>query len=180
MWMERWPGEKLCQSCVSQKDLTSSSEGHLCVFSRNFSRSGPNWEGENCTIWEPELTIGHTRGEVLSFVSAPAGVTGGRPGWLRRLALQHVDDVHAVDTLQSHVQALHCRGTKETRLKGQDRGLPGQTASNTCYSKEKLQSDSLFALLPSRVAHRLSSAELCSSSELGFSTRILLMSSTLS
>lgn len=114
---------------------------------------------------------------MLSFVSAPAGVTGGRPGRLRRLALQHVDDVHAVDTLQSHVQALHCRGTKETGLKGQDRGSPGRTASNTW---EKSQSHSLFALLPSRVAHRLSSAELCSSSELGFSTRILLMSSTLS
>lgn len=39
---------------------------------------------------------------------------------------------------------------------------------------------SLLALFPSRVAHKLSSAELCSSSELGFSTRILLMSSTLS
>lgn len=38
----------------------------------------------------------------------------------------------------------------------------------------------LLALFPSRVAHRLRSAELCSSSELGFSTRILLMSSTLS
>lgn len=38
---------------------------------------------------------------------------------------------------------------------------------------------SLLALLPSRVAHRLSRAELCSNRELGFSTRILLMSSTL-
>lgn len=37
----------------------------------------------------------------------------------------------------------------------------------------------LLALLPSRVAHRLSRAELCSNRELGFSTRILLMSSTL-
>lgn len=42
----------------------------------------------------------------------------------------------------------------------------------TCYL--------LFALLPSRVAHKLRSAELCSSREFGFSTRILLMSSTLS
>lgn len=110
MWMERWSGGKLCQSCVSQKDLTSPSERHWCAFSRNFSRSGPNRQGENCTIWEPELTIGHTRGEVLSLMSAPAGVPAGRPGRLRRLALQHVDDVHAVDALQSHVQALHCRG----------------------------------------------------------------------
>lgn len=39
---------------------------------------------------------------------------------------------------------------------------------------------SLLALLPSRVAHKLSNAELCSSREFGFSTRILLMSSTLS
>lgn len=37
---------------------------------------------------------------------------------------------------------------------------------------------SLLMLLPSRLTQRLSKAMLCSSRELGFSTRILLMSST--
>lgn len=60
-------------------------------------------------MWEPELTIGHTRGEVLSLVVSPsAEVTGALSGRLRWLALQHVDNVHAVDTLQSCIQALHC------------------------------------------------------------------------
>lgn len=60
-------------------------------------------------VWEGELTIGHTRGEVLSLVvSASAEITGALSRRLRRLALQHVDDVHAVDALQSCVQALHC------------------------------------------------------------------------
>lgn len=66
-------------------------------------------KGLHCGIWEPELTIGHTRGEVLSLtVSASAEVTGTLSRWLRRLALQHVDYVHTVDTLESCIQALHC------------------------------------------------------------------------
>lgn len=66
-------------------------------------------KGLHCGIWEPKLTIGHTRGEVLSLiVSASAEITGALSRWLRWLALQHVDYVHTVDTLQSCIQALHC------------------------------------------------------------------------
>lgn len=68
-------------------------------------------EGKGCIVgpWKKGgLTIGHTRGEVLSLVvPASAEVAGALSGGLRRLALQHVDDVHAVDALQSCVQALH-------------------------------------------------------------------------
>lgn len=67
--------------------------------------------GEGAALWDlgRELTIGHTRGEVVSLVvSTSAEVAGALSGGLSRLALQHVDDVHTVDTLQSCVQALHC------------------------------------------------------------------------
>lgn len=67
-------------------------------------------KGLHCGIWEPELTIGHTRGEVLSLIlPASAEVTGALSRWLRRLALQHADYVHTVNALQSYIQALHCR-----------------------------------------------------------------------
>lgn len=59
-------------------------------------------------IWQPELTVGHTGGEVLPLiVLASAEITGALSRWLWRLTFQHVDNVHAVDTLQSHIQALH-------------------------------------------------------------------------
>lgn len=41
-------------------------------------------------------------------VSTSVEITGALPHGLRWLALQHVDDVHAVNALQSCVQALHC------------------------------------------------------------------------
>lgn len=78
---------------------------------RGQGRKGDVGKGLHCGTWEGELTIGHTRGEVLSLiVSAPGHVTGTLSDGLRRLALQHVDYVHAVDALQSCVQALHCGG----------------------------------------------------------------------
>lgn len=67
------------------------------------------WGRLHCGIWEGELTIGQTRGKVLPLVvSASAEVTGPLSRSLRRLALQHVDYVHTINTLQSCVQALHC------------------------------------------------------------------------
>lgn len=66
-------------------------------------------KGLQCGIWEGELTIGHTRGEVLSLVVSASGEITALSRGLRRLPLQHVNYVHAVDTLQSCVQALHCR-----------------------------------------------------------------------
>ena len=92
------------------------------------------WGRKGCIVGcgERELTIGHTRGEVLSLVvSAPAHITGALSGGLRRLALQHVDDVHAVDALQSRVQALHC--SKDVR--GRDTG--GQEKETEGYRWRK-------------------------------------------
>lgn len=55
------------------------------------------------------LTIGHTRGKMLSVVvPAPAEITGALSRRLRWLSLQHTDNVHTVNALQSRVQALHC------------------------------------------------------------------------
>lgn len=56
--------------------------------------------------------------------------------------------------------------------------MTGQVGEVGVASSQRGGGDSLLALLPSRLAHRLSRAELWSSSELGFSTRIRLMSST--
>lgn len=66
--------------------------------------------GEGAAVWNlgRELTIGHTRGEVVYIVSTSAEVPG-LSHRLRWLALQHVDYVHTVNTLQSCIQALHCR-----------------------------------------------------------------------
>lgn len=80
-----------------------------------------------------ELTIGHTRGEVVSLiVSASAEITGALSRGLRRLALQHAYDVHTVNTLQGRVQALHCSDDGDTQTDKGDReggeGFPGQTA----------------------------------------------------
>lgn len=81
------------------------------IYWKGGSGSRQEGHGEGAALWDlgRELTIGHTRGEVLSLVvSASAEVAGALSRGLRRLALQHVDYVHAVDTLQSCVQALHC------------------------------------------------------------------------
>lgn len=93
--------------------------------------------GEGAALWDlgRELTIGHTRGEVLSLiVSASAEISGALSRRLRRLALQHVYNVHTVDTLQSCVQALHCsedvwmRDTSRQRQREGGEGFQGQTA----------------------------------------------------
>lgn len=101
---------------------------------------GPRQKGhrEEAALWDlgRELTIRHTRRDVLSLiVSASIEITGTlsrRLGWL---ALQHVDYVHTVDTLQSCVQALHYRECvkeehKMTRKK-RKRGRVPRTNSNT-------------------------------------------------
>lgn len=109
------------------------------------------------------------------MVPASIELTWSLSGWWRRcplLALEHVDNVQTVDALQSCVQTLHCSKWQQARQRRR------WDTVERLYSER--MTHSLLALLPSRVAHRLSSAELCSSSELGFSTRILLMSSTLS
>lgn len=70
------------------------------------------YEEKGAALWDlgKEITIGDTRGEVVSLiVSASAEITGALSRRLWRLALQHVDYVHAVDTFQSRVQTLHCR-----------------------------------------------------------------------
>lgn len=48
-------------------------------------------------------------------VSTSVEITGSLSHRLRWLALQHVDDVHAVDALQSCVQTLHCSEKKSHR-----------------------------------------------------------------
>lgn len=65
--------------------------------------------GLHCGKWVRELTIGDTRGEMISFiVSASANLLRAFSPSLIRLALQHVHYVHTVYALQSCVQALHC------------------------------------------------------------------------
>lgn len=105
-------------------------------------------KGLHCRIWGVGwgwgwgLTIGHTRGKVFSLVvSASAEVTGALSRRLRRLALQHADDVHAVDALQSSVQALHCsQGAWWRHTGGQGKRrigrFPGQTAMQFDWTKD--------------------------------------------
>lgn len=89
----------------------------------------------------------------------------------------------------SPLQWRHAMERHKQRKKKRSRGEFPRTNNNGVttaillwleYHKEYIPLYSLLARLPSRVAHKLSSAELCSSREFGFSTRILLMSSTLS
>lgn len=89
------------------------------LFGKKISQGGERGAGSTANL-QRELTIGHTRGEMLSAMAASAEIPGALPLRLGRRTLQHVDDVHAVDALQSCVQALHC-GQKSTET--QDRGV---------------------------------------------------------
>lgn len=76
------------------------------------------WDRNETRPWDlgRALTIGHTRGQMVSLaVSTSVEITGSLSHRLRWLALQHVDDVHAVDALQSCVQTLHCSEKKESQ-----------------------------------------------------------------
>lgn len=98
-----------------------------------------------------ELTIGHTRGEVLPLVVLmPADIPGALSRRLRWLTFQHVDYVHPVDALQSCVQTLHCREDAGRRHKTKQQRAESFTAQPDTRGLEKfpLISDVILTLGP--------------------------------
>lgn len=173
MWMEQcsWTAGSIMGRPKSRSPhLPSPSEGYLGA---GFGKSGRGQEG---SLNSPLVTPGERCS--LSCLR----LLGSREPWLAGWG--GCPSSRLTMSMRSMLfRAMYKLSTADARTRhGQEdrtgQGFPGQMPPTT--RDTRVQPDSLFALLPSRVAHRLSSAELCSSSELGFSTRILLMSSTLS
>lgn len=140
-----------------------------------------------CDYQQRGLTI-HLGGRerVVSVRVAPAALQAAT--WPAR-ALQRADNLAAVDVPQRRVQALDCR-EKAVSESGSlwEHSLPQAPSGRAALREPASDPEHAHAaprcgysplmLLPSRLTQRLSKAMLCSSRELGFSTRILLMSST--
>jgi len=106
------------------------------------SRQWEQWGWAALWDWGRELTIGYTRGEVVSLIVPASEFMGALSQWLRRLPLQHIDDVHTVNTLQSRVQALHCREnaqTSESSMQGKRDGEVSRSCNNVTHWMKEVE-----------------------------------------
>lgn len=142
------------------------------------------------------LTINDAGGQQSGVaVTEPTGALLWRTRcWLRSLTLQRGYNICTIDVLQSNVEALHWEAKvpvfyhstflfkylshAQIRMPRHGNICTSQSFNRLVWILKGYSIDLLLALLPSLLAHRLSRAELWSSKEFGFSTRILLMSST--